>query len=216
MTGRRGRKTWWRLALAGGVAVAVGVGGSLWLFGGSVVECDEAAGAAGPELRCSFTVAASPEAVWRVLTVTGEPQRHWFDAVLEAELRVGGRWRFVNEDRSRLLAGGAILELEPGRRFVQSFRAADLDDPASRITVDLEDVPGGCQVLLVHDGFEGETRTYRRFRRAHPLALSALEAQLETGRLPLRARVYTALFKPGMNLVSARAEPWEADSATTE
>ena len=36
-----------------------------------------------------------------------------------------------------------------------------------------------------------------------------MKSLLETGELPLRARIYTWVFKPGMKTVSARAEPWE-------
>ena len=67
----------------------------------------------------------------------------------------------------------------------------------------------GCRVSLVHDRFQRRTATYRRFRRAHPLALSALKSLLETGELPVRARLYTALFKPGMKAFTVRAEPWD-------
>lgn len=73
----------------------------------------------------------------------------------------------------------------------------------------LEEAPVGCRVVLTHDRFERKTETYRRFRRAHPLALSALKAYLETGELPVRARLYTALFKPGMKTFTVRAEPWD-------
>jgi uncharacterized protein YndB with AHSA1/START domain len=152
---------------------------------------------------------ATPDAVWEALTRVGEPRPYYFDAVLEAEMRPRGRWRFVTDDRERLLAGGEILVLEPPRRFEQSFAAADLADPPSRIAVELEAVAGGCRVLLVHDRFQSRSRTYRRFRRAYPLALSAMKAHLETGELPLRARIYTAIFKPGMKLATVRADSWE-------
>ena len=91
---------------------------------------------------------------------------------------------------------------------MQTFAAADLDDPPSRITVEIEPAAGGTRVELTHDRFAAETTTYRRFRRAHPLALSAMKSVLETGELPLRARIYTAIFEPGMKRVSARAEAW--------
>lgn len=203
------RRVLGRLAAALAVLAALGFLATLFLFTGSPVECDEGGTPAEPWLRCELEIAAPREAVWRAFTVTGVPRPHYFDAVLEAETRVGGRWRFVTEDRRRLLAGGEILALEPPGRFVQSFAAADLDEPPSRISVELEPTTGGTRVRLVHDRFAGRTRTFRRFRRAHPLALSALESLLERGRLPLRARLYTAIFKPGMNLVTARAEPWE-------
>ena len=107
----------------------------------------------------------------------------------------------MTEDLERLLAGGEVLAVDPPYRFEQSFEAADLDDPPSRIAVTLEPTSGGTRVLLVHDRVASRTTTYRRFRRAHPLALSALKSVLETGRLPVRARVYTAIFKPGMKLL---------------
>ena len=184
------------------------MGGGVLLFTGSTVHCAEEPAEEGPALRCAFAVAAAPEAVWKAFVGTDEPQPYYFDAVLQAELRPGGRWRFVTDDLRRLLASGEILELEPPRRLAQTFAAADLDDPPSRITVELEAVGGGTRVELVHDRFTGETATYRRFRRAHPLALSAMKAVLETGELPWRARFYTAIFKPGMKLATAPAEPW--------
>jgi uncharacterized protein YndB with AHSA1/START domain len=63
------------------------------------------------------------------------------------EARIGGRhtaWDGYIE--------GEILALDPGRRIAQSWRASDF--PAghahSRLEVFLEDVPGGCEVTLVH------------------------------------------------------------------
>ncbi|MFQ5528532.1 MAG: SRPBCC domain-containing protein [Thermoanaerobaculia bacterium] len=184
----------------------LGVG---YMFSGSEVACTEAERAEDIHLRCAFVVAAPPEAVWEAFTRTGEPRAFYFDAVLEAEMRPGGLWRFVTDNRERLLAGGKILALERPRHFAHTFAAADLDDPPSRITVELEPLDPGCRVTLVHDRFPGETGTYRRFRRAHPLALSALKSLLETGELPLRVRLYTAIFKPGMRLFTVRAEPWQ-------
>jgi uncharacterized protein YndB with AHSA1/START domain len=190
---------------AGGVLV---VAGGAFLFTGSTVGCEEVVAAGNPALHCAFVVAAAPEAVWDAFVGTGEPRPYYFDAVLQADLRPGGRWRFVTDDLRRLLAGGEILGYEPAHHFAQTFSAADLDDPPSRITVTLAAVPQGTRVELLHDRFSSRTTTYRRFRRAHPLALSAMKSVLETGALPVRARLYTAIFKPGMKLVTARAEPW--------
>ena len=40
-------------------------------------------------------------------------------------------------------------------------------------------------------------------------AVLAMKVHLETGSLPIRARLYTIIFKPGMKLLTTRAEPWE-------
>lgn len=193
------------LALAAALAL-----GAAFLFTGSAVECAEVAGeGGGPALRCAFEIAASPETVWRAFTATGVPRPYYFDAVLEAQMRPGGRWRFVTDDRERLLADGEVLAVEPPHLFRHTFRAADLDEAPSLVTVEIETATPGSQVTLTHAGFPRETATYRRFRRAHPLALSALKSFLEDGELPLRARAYTLLFKPGMKTFTARAGPWE-------
>lgn len=200
----------WRHALglalaAAGLAVVLA-----WtLFSGSAVDCERAGSEAAPELRCAFEVAAPREAVWAAFVETEVPRSFYFDTVLQAELEAGGRWRFVTEDRGRLLAGGEVVAVEPPARLVLSFAAADLEDAPSRLAVELEAAGGGTRVELTHGGFAGETATFRRFRRAHPLALSAMKSVLETGRLPWRARIYTAIFKPGMKWTTVRAEPWD-------
>lgn len=108
----------WRWGLGtAGVAAAVAAGG-VFLFSGSAVACAEERGGAGLALRCAFDVAAAPDAVWTAFAATDEPRPYYFDAVLQADLRPGGRWRFVTEDRSRLLAAGKILAFEPGMNRV--------------------------------------------------------------------------------------------------
>ncbi|MEM8960795.1 MAG: SRPBCC domain-containing protein [Acidobacteriota bacterium] len=201
-----------RLLLTGlGVALALPLGAT-WLFSGSQVRCEELPDPHGSSLlQCVFDVAASPETVWQTFTRTDVPNPHYFDAVLQAEMRPGGQWRFVTDDLERLLAEGEVLMLEPPKRFQQTFRAADLEDAPSRITIEIEAIASGSRITLTHDQFAGETKTYRRFRRAHPLALSALVSLVEDGRLPIRARIYTLIFKPGMKSVSTRAEPWHGE-----
>ena len=201
--------TWRRLMITLlGLLVAV-FGGALILFTGSAVRCEERSSADGPSLHCAFEVAAPPQEVWQAFTRTEEPRPPYFDAILQAEMRPGGGWRFVTDDRQRFLAGGEILTIEPPHRFEHTFFAADLDDAPSRISVEIEEAASGSRVTLVHDRFGGHTTTWKRFRRAHPLALSALKALVETGRLPVRARIYTAIFKPGMKMFTVRAEPWD-------
>jgi uncharacterized protein YndB with AHSA1/START domain len=178
------------------------------LFSGSAAGCERAGTEAAPELRCAFEVAAPREEVWTAFVETEVPRSYYFDTVLQAELETGGRWRFVTEDRGRLLASGEIVELEPPARLELTFAAADLEDAPSRLAIGLEAVDGGTRVEVTHGAFAGETATFRRFRRAHPLALSAMKSVLETGRLPWRARIYTAIFKPGMKWATVRAEPW--------
>jgi uncharacterized protein YndB with AHSA1/START domain len=58
---------------------------------------------------------------------------------------------------------GRTLELEPGRRIVQSWRSTDfpLNAGDSRLEVHLLDVPGGCEVTIIHSEIpEGQGAQY--------------------------------------------------------
>jgi hypothetical protein len=58
---------------------------------------------------------------------------------------------------------GKTLELEPGRRIVQSWRSTDfpLGHADSRLEVHLLEVPGGTEVTLIHTGIpEGQSSQY--------------------------------------------------------
>jgi uncharacterized protein YndB with AHSA1/START domain len=63
------------------------------------------------------------------------------------EARIGGRHTAWDD-----YIEGEILALDPGRRIAQSWRASDFPEghAHSRLEVFLEDVPGGCEVTLVH------------------------------------------------------------------
>jgi len=67
---------------------------------------------------------------------------------------------------------GKILELEPGRRIVQSWRSSDFPLAAgdSRLEVHLLDVPGGCEVTIIHNEIpEGQGAQYESGWRKHYL-----------------------------------------------
>lgn len=210
------RKRWKvLLGTVGGIALLAVLTGA-WLFSGSEVVCEERSEANGFALHCPFTVAAPPEEVWKAFTETGVPRPYYFDAVLQARLGPGGPWRFVTDDLERLLAGGTVLATSPPHHFEHTFEAADLQDPPSRIQVEIQPTPEGSQVTLIHDQFQTKTETYRRFSKAHPLALNSLKTYLEEGKLPLKARLYTALFKPGMKYFTEKADPWPSSTPTQD
>lgn len=74
--------------------------------------------------------------------------------------RVGGRfsaWDGYIE--------GKTLELEPGRKIVQSWRSSDFpaESGDSRLVVSFQDVPGGTKITLHHTEIpEGQGKGYKR------------------------------------------------------
>jgi hypothetical protein len=79
-----------------------------------------------------------------------------------------------------------VLEAELGRKLVTTFDACWDDgvavDEPSRISWDIERQGDACKLTVTHDGFAGETETYRKISGGMPYILSGLKTLLETGR----------------------------------
>ena len=131
-----------------------------------------------PDVRKSVTVAASPDDCFRVFT---ERPADWWPpshvlvkkerAGLAFEPGVGGRYYEWDVDGTEI-AWGRILEWEPGRRLVMTWRidgnwqSIPDDERASEIEVDFEPVDAGhTKVSLAHVKLhrhgEGAERIFR-------------------------------------------------------
>lgn len=108
-------------------------------------------------------IAAPRERVFHALTATEEVTRWWGapgayrTTEWSVDLRAGGRWRAAGEgaDGKTFTVGGTILEIEPPRRLVQTWKPDWDADHETTVTYTLEPVPGGTRVTVRHEGFEG-------------------------------------------------------------
>lgn len=113
-------------------------------------------------LRMSRVIAAEPETVFRAMTEPGRMKK-WmapegFDAEVEADVRVGGRYRIRMEGPEGAVhtAVGAYREVEPPRRLVYTW---DWEEEGGRmgdtvVTVELEARDDGTtEVVLTHELF---------------------------------------------------------------
>jgi uncharacterized protein YndB with AHSA1/START domain len=89
---------------------------------------------------------ADPAAVWAALT---DPDRlgSWWGEGTVLDPAPGGAGRFVDPDGS--VREGMVVEATPGRRLRLDWWPEDGDEPASRVTIDLEPAPDGSTVLTV-------------------------------------------------------------------
>ena len=105
-------------------------------------------------------IAATPERVFRALTT--EELTTWWGADdmyrttrFSMELRPGGRWRSDGKgaDGHEFHVEGEVLEVDPPRRLVQTWKPSWEPGPATTITYTLEAVDGGTRVTVRHSGF---------------------------------------------------------------
>jgi uncharacterized protein YndB with AHSA1/START domain len=109
-------------------------------------------GVAVPDrIRRELTLQAPRDRVWRALTDPAELVRWFPTRSAELDLRPGGALRLSWEHDGD---EGFVDEVEPGRRLLFRWRPQGSRRPHTRVTVTLDDAPGGATTLvLVEDGF---------------------------------------------------------------
>lgn len=128
---------------------------------------------------------ASAEEVWNAITDPATVARFFFGQVREATYEVGRRLRSWSPDRSEMWGDNAILECDPPRRLVHTWRSLyDPDmagEPESRVTWEIEAQPGGFSKLtLIHDRLDASPKTAASVR-GWSYILSNLKTVVETG-----------------------------------
>ena len=129
-------------------------------------------------------IRATPEKVWQALTEPEFTRQFWAGTSQECEWKVGVSWRIMIPD-GRVADQGEVLELEPPRRLVLSwrneFKPELRQEGYSRLTYLLE--PEGDMVRLTvrHEIDRPQSRLIEAVSGGWPLILASLKSLLETG-----------------------------------
>ena len=143
---------------------------------------------------------ATPQAIWDAITKPEWTQRFGYPGRGEYDLRPGGSYRAVAGAEAQamgmpeLLVEGEVIELDPPRKLVQTWRAAwDPDLVAegfTRVTFEISDEDSGISQLTVTHELEGAPKHAAQVASIAPLAqggggwtwiLSDLKTLLESG-----------------------------------
>ena len=140
------------------------------------------------EAKSSFVyvtyIRATPEKVWQALTEPEFTRQFWAGTSQECEWKVGASWRIMIPD-GRVADQGEVLQLEPHRRLVLSwrneFKPELRQEGYSRLTWLLE--PEGDMVRLTvrHEIDLPQSRLIEAVSGGWPLILASLKSLLETG-----------------------------------
>jgi uncharacterized protein YndB with AHSA1/START domain len=133
-------------------------------------------------------IRAEPEAIWAAITKPEFTVRYFHGSAVDTDLEPGGRFHFLNPDRTALWGDGEVLESDPPKRLVITWHAlwdAEITaEQPSRVTWEIEPQDGGCCLLTVtHDQLEGAPKTAGMVSgRGWMFVLSGLKTLLETGQ----------------------------------
>ena len=149
-----------------------------------------------PEFVYMTVIAAPPERVWQGLTTAEFTEQYWHATRVRSAFTPGAAIEFLNPDGSVGVAGEILgaerpVELSYTWRFLRNPDAAG--DPASRVTFQLEAIPVGTRLTVIHDRLAEGSATATLVTFGWPHVIAGLKTLLETGK-PVD---FTAREEPG-------------------
>jgi uncharacterized protein YndB with AHSA1/START domain len=133
-------------------------------------------------------IKATPEQIWDAITKPEFTEKYWYGTRSEYDLRPGGSFRSVGADSGNLMVDGEVLEVDPPRKLVQTFRI--IHDPEltaegfTRVTFEIEDAERheGVSVLTMTHELDGAPKTAEHVAGGWNFIFSGLKTLLETGK----------------------------------
>ena len=182
-------------------------------------------------LLARVEIAVPPERVFRALTT--EELTKWWGAddlyrtsTFTLDPRPGGHWRTegVGDDGTRFHVEGDVLEFEPPRRLVQTWKPSWAGDtaPVTTITYSLEPIDGGTRLTLRHTGFLGHADLCDGHSQGWERVLGWLSAYLNPARavqaflcrlVPPRPTFMLDMTADERAVMQAHAEYWRGKLA---
>jgi uncharacterized protein YndB with AHSA1/START domain len=131
-------------------------------------------------------IRATPDQIWNAITQPEFTAQYFFGSRVQTNALVGNSIKYLAPDGIHLWADDVVLESDPPRRLVHTWRA--LYDPQlaaesrSRVTWEIEPQPGGVSRLtVIHDELEDAPKTAAHVSGGWMYVLSGLKTFLETG-----------------------------------
>ncbi len=129
-------------------------------------------------------VRTTPEKLWQALLEPEFTRQFWVGTWLECEWKVGAPWKLMIPD-GRVADSGAVLEIDPPRRLVLSwrneFKPEMREDGHSRMTYVLEPQGEVVKLTVLHESAKPDSKLIEGVSKGWPLILSSLKSLLETG-----------------------------------
>ncbi len=129
-------------------------------------------------------IRTTPDALWRALLDPEFTRRFWCETWQDCAWEPGASWKLMAPD-GRVADSGAIVEIEPERRLVLSWRHEIKPEMHaeghSRLTYEIEPQGESVKLTVVHEMDQAGSKLIEGVSTGWPAILSSLKSLLETG-----------------------------------
>ncbi|MFN3653690.1 MAG: SRPBCC family protein [Armatimonadota bacterium] len=129
-------------------------------------------------------IRTTPERLWQALIEPELTRRYWAETWQESEWRQGAAWRLMIPD-GRVGDTGEVLEIEPHRRLVLSWRVDHMPELQaeghSRVTYELEEMGATVKLTFTQEMDRPDSQVIAVMSEGWPHLLASLKTMLETG-----------------------------------
>jgi len=136
------------------------------------------------ELAYLTFIRTTPEKLWKALTEPEFTRQYWFGTTQDCAWKTGAPWRILFSD-GRVADTGEVLEIEPNRRLVVSWRhelSPELTaEGFSRMSYEIKQETGFVRLTLTHTMEIEESKLIQAVSGGWPIILASLKSLLETG-----------------------------------
>ena len=129
-------------------------------------------------------IRTTPEKLWEALINPEFTRKYWVETWQECEWKQGASWRLMLPD-GRVGDSGEVLEIEPHKRFVISWRNEFKPEMQvegySRMSCELEPIGDSVKLTIIHEMDKPDSKLIDAVSNGWPHLLSSLKSLLETG-----------------------------------
>jgi len=130
-------------------------------------------------------IRTTPDKLWRAMTEPEFTRQFWAGTWQECDWKAGASWRIMIPD-GRVADSGEVLEIEPMRRLVLSwrneFKPELRAEGYSRMTYLLEQQDDMVKLTVMHEIDKPGAKFIEAVSGGWPLILASLKSLLETGQ----------------------------------
>lgn len=141
-------------------------------------------------------IRAPIDTVWSELVNTATARPFFWNSAWDAkDMAPDNAYRMVSSNGKTVAVVGEILEIEPPRRLVTSFRLTAFDDPPSRVTYTLDETPEGTEFTLITENVVAGSRSEKAMADGSEFIIANTKAFIESGKVTFGARLMLAAYK---------------------